>query len=67
MAAHISPCYSNTVAQSTWQTVCTDHIDFPMLFAELQVFGCTDFTYKTVLVLNSSSTVTYKTKQSIAS
>lgn len=27
-------------------TVCTDHIEFPMLFAELQVFGWTDSTCK---------------------
>lgn len=29
---------------------CTDHTDFPMLFAELQVCGCTDFTCKRQLL-----------------
>lgn len=40
----------NYVTVTQWHdppenTVCTDHIDFPMLFAKLQVFGQTDVTY----------------------
>lgn len=37
--------YGGTIHLSN--IVCTDHIDFPVLSAKLQVFSCTDFTYKT--------------------
>lgn len=47
--------YSGTIHLR--KAVCTDHVDFPMLFAELQYLSALVLPKKTVLVLNSSFSI----------